>query len=186
MSKLGTLGMLVMGTLARAQGIEIGASFAQQRPALPSGREAAGPGLHLAWDLGEPGRFPTQLTVGYARLTVDGTRRDLLGLGLQQAWWSNRYDGHALLGLEARGERLVGPRGPVSYARGWARAGLGFRGILVPLFPWDAAYLLRGNDRFVPFTRIELAVPLWKRAASPAPPPSWELSLQLGLRLNLD
>ncbi|MBI3131041.1 MAG: hypothetical protein HYZ13_06755 [Acidobacteria bacterium] len=186
MSKLTILGMLVMGTLARAQGLEIGASFAQQRPALPSGREAAGPGLQLAWDLGEPGRLPTQLTVSYARLTVDATKRDLLGVGLQQAWWSERFDGHALLGLEARVERLEGPRGSVTFGRAWARAGLGFRGILVPLFPWDAAYLLRGNDRFVPFTRIQLAVPLWKRAATPAPPPSWELSLQLGLRLNLD
>lgn len=178
--------LALFASLARAQGLDVAISYSQQRPALPAGHEPSGIGVHGAWDLGEPDRFKTQLRASYARLGADRATRDLLSFGLQQAWWSEGHEGHALLAVEARTERLREADSSLTYVRAWARGGLGFRGILVPLPPWGTAFLARGSERFVPFTRVELAVPLWKRRAPSLAPPTWELSLQLGLRMNLD
>ncbi len=186
MSRRTAFALLLPAALAWGQGLEFGVSYALQRPALPSGHEPSGVGFHGAWDLSDPGRFRTQLRASYARPAADRATHDMLAFGLQQAWWSEGQEGHALLALEARAERLGEAGASVTYLRAWARGGLGFRGILVPLLPWNTGFVARGSERFVPFTRVELAVPLWKRSAPGFVPPNWELSLHLGLRMNLD
>lgn len=126
------------------------------------------------------------------------------GLGLQRSWWTAHHGAQAALGAELRVERYQGhsslAAGPSPFAgdqawmvRPWVRAQAGFRGILVPL-PSPAAELLAGltqGGRYShPFTRLEVAVPLWHQGGEGAGgtlrrmAPRWEASLQFGMRFS--
>lgn len=173
------------GPLA-AQGFEVGAIAAQLPQFKPEGLSYKGPGLQAAVDLSGSSRRGFQLRGGFQRHTAGLAQVDLAGLGLQGFYGSEAMETHAMLGLEARYERVSTARVGTTHARVWVRGGLGFRGIIVPLLPFNIFFITNGDDRIVPFTRIEYALPLWKREVRGLEMPSAELSLQIGLRFNLD
>jgi hypothetical protein len=175
----------VSGFPCLAQGFDLGLSYAQA-PTSTQNRDYRGPGAQLAVDLGDPDRLRIQLCGGFQHFTIGESEADLASVGVQGAVWSQDQNGHLLLALEARGERISGPDRSTTYGRLWLRCGAGFRGIIVPLYPWKAAFLARGSDRVVPFTRVEISVPLWKTEPMALEAPRWEARIQLGLRFNLD
>jgi hypothetical protein len=168
-----------------AQGFDLGLSYAQA-PTSTQKQDYRGPGAQLAVDLGDPDRLRLQFCSGFQHLTRGQTTADMASVGIQGAVWSQDQNGHLLLALEARGERLSDLDRNTAYGRLWLRCGAGFRGILVPLYPWKAAFLAKGSDRIVPFTRVEMSVPLWKTEPVGLEAPRWEARIQLGLRFNLE
>jgi len=168
-----------------AQGFDLGVSYSRTQ-VMVNNNESKGPGLHGAIDFSELGRSKIQLCFGYERLETARTTTDMANLGLQCEVWSPGHEGQAVLALESRVERLYDTPGSSTYGRLWVRGGLGFRGIIVPLFPFKTAVLVKGTERIVPFTRLEYAVPVTKRQLDGFTSPTWELRLQIGLRMNLD
>lgn len=168
-----------------AQGFDIGVSYARTQ-VMVHHNESKGPGLHGAIDFNDMGRAKLQFCFGYERLETARTTTDMANLGIQFEIWSPRQEGQAVLALEGRAERLYDTPGNSTYGRIWLRGGLGFRGIILPLFPFKSAVLVTGSERIVPFTRIEYSVPITKRDLPGFTTPSWELRLQMGLRFNLD
>ncbi|MDP2875656.1 MAG: hypothetical protein Q8O00_05680 [Holophaga sp.] len=177
--------LFILVTPCRAQGFELGLSYARTQVNV-DGHESKGPGLQAALDFGEIGRARFQVCGGFERLTIESTTTAMSNLGIQCSIWSQEYQGHALLALEARSEHLSTPSETQGYGRAWLRGGIGFRGIIVPLFPFKTAYFAQGTETVVPFTRIEYAVPLWKRDLTGVATPTWELRMQAGVRFNLD
>lgn len=178
-----------------AQGLEVMAGYVDQGLKVDyegggiysEQRRSAGPSFRAAWDLSGADRFRLQVEGGWMRNAYREARQDSTLLGLRGSWWSPEGDGHALFGVEFRGER-VGSPGVEAVTRGrlWARAGLGFRGILVPLFPWDTAMTLRGTARFIPFTRVVAGWGLGSGVQSGPAHSNREFGLEIGLRINLD
>jgi hypothetical protein len=154
-----------------AQGLDLGLTYARTQVSVRT-NESKGPGLQGAVDVGEAGRLRFQVCGGFERLGVAGTYADLGNLGVQCAAWSPAYEVHALLALEARSEHLSSPTEASTYGRLWLQGGLGFRGVIVPLFPFKTFFLARGSDRIVPITRIEYAVPLSTRHPASLTPPT--------------
>lgn len=126
------------------------------------------------------------------------------GGGLQQSWWSSNHGFEAALGTELRVERFEGRSslaqglspldGTVAWmVRPWVRGHLGFRGILLPLGRPSTdllAWLTQGGRYSHPFTRIEVALPLWNQGGSGTAgalrhmAPRYEFSLQFGMRFG--
>lgn len=125
--------------------------------------------------------------------------------GWQHSWWTEHHGAQAALGAELRAERyqghssLAGGPSPLEQnqawiLRPWVRAQLGFRGILIPFLPPGAfnilAWLTEGGAYSHPFTRLEVAVPLWHQGGEGPSgllrqmAPRWEVSLQFGMRFG--
>jgi hypothetical protein len=142
-------------------------------------------------------------------LAQTGSNQDLqytmVGAGWQRSWWTEYHGAQAALGGELRTERYQGhsslASGPSPLAqeqawvvRPWIRAQAGFRGILIPFLPPGAfnflAWLTEGGAYSHPFTRLEVAVPLWHqggegpRGLLRQMAPRWEASLQFGMRFG--
>jgi hypothetical protein len=141
-------------------------------------------------------------------MAQSGSNEDLKyavsGLGYQRSWWTEHHGAQAALGAELRVERYQGrdslASGPSPYSqnqtwmvRPWIRAQAGFRGILLPL-PAPAlealAWLTQGGRYSHPFTRLEVAFPLWHQGgegpggALRQMAPRWEVSVQFGMRFG--
>ncbi|WP_257307560.1 hypothetical protein [Geothrix campi] len=177
--------LLLATSSSKAQGFDIGLTYAQTQVII-QGHESNGPGIQAALDFGEIGRTQFQVCGGFEQIAVESTKTVMGNLGFQCTVWSQGHEGHALLALEARSEHFSDPNETSTFGRLWLRGGIGFRGVIIPLLPFNTAFLARGTERVVPFTRIEYAVPLWKRELVGLTPPTWEVRLQVGLRLNLD
>jgi hypothetical protein len=142
-------------------------------------------------------------------MALSGSNEDMKfamsGLGFQRAWWTERHGAQAALGAELRVERYEGrdslASGPSPLAqeqawlvRPWMRAQASFRGILIPLGPVQAgqllAWLTQGGRYSHPFTRLEVAVPLWHQGGDGPKgllrqmAPRFEVSLQFGMRFG--
>ena len=142
-------------------------------------------------------------------LAQTGSSEDLAyataGLGWQRSWWTEYHGAQAALGAELRAERyqghssLAGGPSPLSHdqawmVRPWVRAQVGFRGILIPVVPVQASefllWLTQGGTYTHPFTRLEVAVPLWNQGGEGPGgllrqmAPRWEISLQFGMRFG--
>jgi hypothetical protein len=138
-----------------------------------------------------------------------GSNEDLAyamaGAGWQRSWWSEYHGAQAALGAELRAERYRGHNSLASgpspldgdqawMVRPWLRAQVGFRGILIPLLPIQASDLLiwltQGGTYTHPFTRLEVAVPLWHQGGEGTSgllrqmAPRWEASAQFGMRFG--
>ncbi len=168
-----------------AQGFDIGVSYSRTQ-VMVNNNESKGPGLHGAIDFNEVGRAKLQFCFGYERLETALTTTDMGSIGIQCEIWSPGHEGQAVLALENRVERLYDTPGNSTYGRVWVRGGLGFRGIIIPLFPFKTTVLVTGTERIVPFTRLEYSVPITKRELTGFTAPTWELRLQIGIRFNLD
>ena len=134
----------------------------------------------------------------------ENLKYDIAGAGWQRSWWTERHGAQAALGVELRGERYQGKdsldagpspltRDQAWIVRPWIRGQVGFRGILIPLpepggrlFAW----LTQGGRYSHPFTRLEVAVPLWHQGGEGPGgllrqmAPRWEGSVQFGIRFG--
>jgi hypothetical protein len=142
-------------------------------------------------------------------LAQTGSSHDLAysmaGAGWQRSWWTEYHGAQAALGAEVRAERYQGhdslASGPSPLhgdqawmVRPWLRAQVGFRGILIPFLPVQAGELLiwltQGGTYTHPFTRLEVAVPLWNQGGGGPNgllrqmAPRWEASVQFGMRFG--
>lgn len=142
-------------------------------------------------------------------LAQAGSSHDLqyamAGAGWQRSWWTEEHGLQGALGAELRLERYEGhsslATGPSPLegdrawmVRPWLRAQAGFRGILIPFLPDRTgdllAFLTQGGTYTHPFTRLELAVPLWRQGGEGPQgllrqmAPRWEASVQFGVRFG--
>lgn len=193
----------------RADGVEVALGVAvgitHQGPTLQSRKDnTTALQLRAGWDQSPSYRQLDQWQVMALSGSSEYLKFAMSGLGLQRSWWTEHHGAQAALGAELRVERYQGhgslAAGPSPFAneqtwmvRPWVRAQAGFRGILVPL-PSPAAELLAGltqGGRYShPFTRLEVAVPLWHQGGEGAAgtlrrmAPRWEASLQFGMRFS--
>lgn len=200
--------VLTLALSLRADGVEVALGAAMgptNRSALSTvGDNTTALQLRAGWD-GSP---------SYTRMdqwqvmAQSGSNHDLTyaasGLGLQRSWWSEHHGAQAALGAELRVERyqghdsLAAGRSPLMgnqtwMVRPWLRGQVGFRGLLIPLpAPGTEvlAWLTMGGRYTHPFTRLELAVPLWHEGGiGPGGSlrqmaPRWEASVQFGMRFS--
>lgn len=146
-----------------------------------------GPGFQAAVDIWGADYWGVQIRGGFQWQTCDTARADLATLGLQGQVWMDGMLCHAVLGLEARSETISNAPLETSYGRMWARVGLGFRGIFIPLpGSFGSIHFALGDHTIVPFTRYEWALPLTTRRAPGLVLPSSELSVQVGVRFNVE
>jgi hypothetical protein len=142
-------------------------------------------------------------------LAQTGSNHDLAyamaGAGWQRSWWTEHHGAQAALGAELRAERYQGRTSLASgpspldhdqawMFRPWVRAQVGFRGILIPFLPDPAGrflvWLTQGGTYTHPFTRLEVAVPLWREGGDGPNgllrqmAPRWEASIQFGMRFG--
>ncbi|MBI1754445.1 MAG: hypothetical protein HY014_02270 [Acidobacteria bacterium] len=191
-----------------ADGVEaaLGVAVGPTRPnaILRSGDNTTALQLRAGWD-----QSPSQLRMDQWQVMAQSgssetVRFVMAGLGCQRSWWTERHGAQAALGAELRVERfqghssLAGGVSPLASAqawmvRPWLRAQVGFRGLLTPL-PSPAMqtlhWLTQGGRYTHPFTRLEVAVPLWQQGGEGSGgalrqmAPRWEGSLQLGMRFG--
>jgi hypothetical protein len=138
-------------------------------------------------------------------MAQSGTNEELKyavsALGYQHSWWSDYHGAEAALGAELRVEHYQGRDGLASLAqeqawmaRPWIRAQAGFRGIVIPFLGPRASelmgWLTQGGQYTHPFTRLELAVPLWYQGGEGAKgllrqmAPRYEVAVQFGMRFG--
>lgn len=160
--------------------------------------------VRVGWD-----RAPSHVRMDHWDLLAQsGSNQNLkyqaAGFGWRHSWWSDYHGAQGALAAEMRVERyqghdsLYGGPSPLAsdrawMARPWLRAQAGFRGILFPL-PSPAAealhWLTQGGTYSHPFTRLELAFPLWHQGGDGPSgtlrrmAPRWEASVQLGMRFG--
>ncbi len=193
----------------RGEGLEVAVGLAvspTQRGAASAGRGDTTTGLMLraGWDEAMAYTRMDQWQV----LALSGSNEDLKfamsGLGFQRAWWTERHGAQAALGAELRVERYAGKdslaAGPAPLAREqawmvrpWVRTQAGFRGILLPLGSGATellAWLTQGGRYSHPFTRLEVAVPMWHQGGDGPKgllrqmAPRFEVSLHFGMRFG--
>lgn len=176
----------------------------QGGPGAPGGDAATALQLRIGWDHAPSDRRMAQGQV----LAQSGSSHDLrfvqVGGGMQLSAWTEHHGLQAALGAELRAERYEGrsslASGPSPLAgqaawmvRPWIRGQVGFRGIVIPLeSPWGdlLAGLTQGGRYTHPFTRVDVAFPLWHEGGTGAGgdlrhmAPRYELSLQLGMRFG--
>jgi hypothetical protein len=176
----------------------------QGGPGDPGGDAATALQLRIGWDHAPSYRRMAQWQVQ----AQSGSNHDLrfiqAGGGIQESWWTENHGLQAALGAELRAERYAGrsslASGPSPLAgqaawmvRPWIRGQVGFRGIVIPLEgAWGdlLARLTQGGRYTHPFTRVEVAVPLWHEGGTGAGgdlrhmAPRYEISLQLGMRFG--
>lgn len=199
---------LLLASPLLADGVEaaLGVAVGPTRPnAIPrSGDNTTALQLRAGWD-----QSPSQLRMDQWQVMAQSgssetVRFVMAGLGCQRSWWTERHGAQAALGAELRVERfqghssLAGGVSPLASAqtwmvRPWLRAQVGFRGLLIPL-PSPAMqtlhWLTQGSRYTHPFTRLEVAVPLWQQGGEGSGgelrqmAPRWEGSLQLGMRFG--
>ena len=206
---LPVMALLLGGLSLRADGLEVAVGgtvgFTTQGP-IPGSKGDNTTALHLrvGWD-----QSPSHLQMDqWQALAQNGSSSDLrysvAGAGWQHSWWSEYHGVQAALGAELRVEQYSGHSSLVSgpsplagnqvlLVRPWLRGQVGFRGILLPL-PYPAAELLgvltQGGTYTHPFTRLEVAVPLWQQGGTGPSgllrqtAPRWEASLQFGMRFG--
>lgn len=125
--------------------------------------------------------------------------------GYQHSWWSEYHGAEGALGAELRVERYEGRDSAAAVqssiaqeqtwmVRPWVRAQAGFRGILFPFLAPQAsellAWLTQGGRYTHPFTRLEVAVPLWQQGGDGPKgllrqmAPRFEVSVQFGMRFG--
>jgi len=198
----------LLGLPLRAGGVEVVLGVAvgptNRGAAAHSGESTTALQLRAGWD-----HSPSYIRMDqWQVMAQSGSNHDLKmavsGLGLQRSWWTDHHGAQAALGAELRVERYQGhdslASGPSPLAqnqtwmvRPWVRAQAGFRGILFPL-PSQAANLLawltQGGQYSHPFTRLEVAVPLWHQGGEGPGgtlrqlAPRWEASVQFGMRFG--
>lgn len=185
-----------------ALGVAVGPT---RRNAIPrSGDNTTALQLRVGWD-----QSPSQLRMDQWQVMAQSgsnetVRFAMAGLGCQRSWWTERHGAQAALGAELRAERfqghssLAGGISPLAstqawMVRPWLRAQAGFRGLLIPLpNPGMQAlhWLTQGGRYTHPFTRLEVAVPLWQQGGEGSGgtlrqmAPRWEGSIQLGMRFE--
>ncbi len=193
----------------RAEGVETALRIGilptrQGGPGAPGGDAATALQVRIGWDHAPSDRRMTQWQVQ----AQSGSNHDLTlihaGGGLQTSWWSGNHGLQAALGTELRVERYEGRSSLASgpsplegraawMVRPWVRGQVGFRGIIIPLeAPWGdlLAGLTQGGRYTHPFTRVEVAVPLWHEGGTGPGgdlrhmAPRYEISLQLGMRFG--
>ncbi len=208
-STIAALALLFLALPLRADGLEFALGLGilpttQGGPAYPDGDPATALQLRIGWD-----HSPSYLCMTQWQVQAQsGSNADLrfvtTGLGLQQSWWSRNHGFEGALGTELRVERYEGRSslaegpspldGQVAWmVRPWIRGQIGFRGILIP-FGWSSTDLLaaltQGGRYSHPFTRLEVALPLWNQGGTGLAgdllhrAPRYEISLQFGMRFG--
>jgi hypothetical protein len=201
--------LVATGLVLRADGVEVALGMAvgpTNRGVAPDSRQDNTTGLQLraGWD-----RSPSYTRMDqWQALAQTGSNEflkyDMAGAGWQRSWWTEYHGAEAALGTELRMERyqghssLAGGPSPLAQnqawvVRPWIRAQAGFRGILIPL-PEPGTRLLawftQGGRYSHPFTRLEVAIPLWQQGGEGPNgtlrqmAPRWEGSLQFGMRFG--
>lgn len=201
--------LLLLACSLHADGVEAALGLGilptrQEGTGGPGGDTAAALQVRVGWD-----QSPsyTRMTQWQAQVQ-SGSNHDLgfitAGGGLQQSWWSENHGVQAALGAELRLERYEGRSslasgpspldGQVAWmARPWLRGQVGFRGIFLPLDSrWGEilAGLTQGGRYSHPFTRLEVAVPLWHQGGEGSGgalrnmAPRYEISIQFGMRFG--
>lgn len=203
------LALLFLSVPLRADGLEFALGLGilnttQGGPAYPGGDPATALQLRIGGD-----HSPSYLRMTQWQFQAQsGSNADLrfttAGGGLQRSWWSRNHGFEGALGTELRVERYEGHAslgegpspldGQVAWmVRPWLRGQIGFRGILIPLHRPSTdllALLTRGGHYSHPFTRLEVAVPLWNQGGTgPAGAllhmaPRFEISIQFGMRFG--
>lgn len=201
---------LLLGLDLRADGTEVAAGVSvgpTARGATPGsqGDNTTALQVRVGWDH-SPSPFRMDQ---WQALAQTGSSHDLkyamAGAGWQRSWWTEYHGAQAALGAELRAERYQGhgslASGPSPLeaneawvVRPWVRAQAGFRGILLPFLPARAgeflAFLTQGGTYTHPFTRLEVAVPLWHQGGEGPDgllrqmAPRWEASVQFGMRFG--
>lgn len=202
--------MLFLALPLRADGVEVALGVC----VAPTGRGAA-PGsfsdnttalqVRLGWD-----QSPSQVRMDqWQALAQGGSSHDLqysvAGAGWQRSWWTKDHQLQGALGADLRVEQYQGhsslASGPTALGsqrawlvRPWLRAQAGFRGILFPFLSEPAGGLLaaltHGGVYTHPFTRLEVAIPLWHQGGEGdvgllrQMAPRWEASVHLGMRFG--
>ena len=192
----------------RADGLEVALGVAvgpTNRGAAPrSGDNTTALQLRAGWDSSPSYTRIDQWQALAQRGSNENLKYDIAGAGWQCSWWTEYHGAQAALGAELRVERYQGrdslAGGPSLLARDqtwmvrpWVRAQAGFRGILIPL-PAPAtqllAWLTQGGRYSHPFTRLEVAIPLWHQGGEGPGgtlrqmAPRWEGSVQFGMRFG--
>ena len=204
-----SLPLFIFGMPLRADGVEVALGLAvgpTNRGAAPSSRGDNTDALQLraGWDDSLSYTRLDQWQALAQKGSNENLKYDMAGAGWQRSWWTEYHGAEAALGAELRVERYQGHNslagGPSPLAqeqawvvRPWLRAQVGFRGILIPL-PEPGARLLawfsQGGTYTHPFTRLEVAVPLWHQGGDGPDgllrqmAPRWEGSFQLGMRFG--
>jgi hypothetical protein len=201
--------LLLVALALRADGVEVAVGVAvgpTNRGAIATSRADNTTALQLraGWD----NSFSNTCLNQWQALAQTGSNEflkyDMAGAGWQRSWWTRYHGAEAALGAELRVERYQGhdslAGGPSALAgnqawmvRPWLRAQAGFRGILIPL-PEPGmrllAWLTQGGSYTHPFTRLEVAIPLWQQGGEGPNgtlrqmAPRWEGSLQFGMRFG--
>lgn len=202
--------LFCLGLPLRADGLETALGVAigpTARGATPGshGDSTTGLQVRVGWD-----DSWSQIRIHqWQALAQNGTNNDLkyamAGAGWQHSWWTENHGAQSALGAELRVEQyqgrgsLIGGDSPLASDRAWLvrpwfRAQVGFRGILFPLLPGEAvnllAWLTQGGTYTHPFTRLEVAVPLWHQGGEGPHgtlrqmAPRWEASVQFGMRFG--
>jgi hypothetical protein len=202
--------LLLLGCLSlRADGVEVAVGMGvgpTNRGAAPGSRRDNTTALQLraGWDNSPSSTCLDQWQALAQRGSNAFLQFDMAGAGWQRSWWTRYHGAEAALGAELRAERYQGhdsfAGGPSALAgnqawmvRPWLRAQAGFRGILLP-FPEPGmrllAWLTQGGRYTHPFTRLEVAIPLWQQGGEGPNgtlrqmAPRWEGSLQFGMRFG--
>jgi hypothetical protein len=206
---IAALTLVLLSLPLRADGLEFALGLGilpttQRGPAYPDGDPATALQLRLGWD-----RSPSYLRMTQWQFQAQsGSNADLrfatTGAGLQRSWWSRNHGFEGAVGTELRVERYVGRSslgegpspldGQVAWmVRPWLRGQMGFRGILIPLGRPSTdllALLTQGGHYSHPFTRLEVALPLWNEGGPGLAgelrhrAPRYEISIQFGMRFG--
>lgn len=194
----------------RADGVEVALGVAigpTNQGAAPQSRGDGTTALQLraGWDESPSYTRMDQWQV----MAQSGSNEDLKfvmsAVGYQRSWWSEYHGVEAALGAELRVERYQGhdslAGGPSALAqeqtwmvRPWLRAQAGFRGIVIPFLGPRASelmgWLTQGGQYTHPFTRLEVAVPLWYQGGEGPKgllrqmAPRYEVAVQFGMRFG--
>ncbi len=194
----------------RADGVEVAVGVSvgpTARGAAPGsgGDNTTALQVRVGWDHAPSQHRLNQWQALAQRGSSQSLQYAMAGAGWQRSWWTEEHDAQAALGTELRLEQygghssLAGGPSPLEgerawLARPWVRGQVGFRGILIPFLPHPAegllAFLTRGGSYTHPFTRLELALPLWHqggegpRGLLRQMAPRWEASVQFGMRFG--
>ncbi|MDP1831215.1 MAG: hypothetical protein Q8K67_04075 [Geothrix sp.] len=200
--------ILLLGLPLAADGLEVALGMAvgpTSRTAAPySGNSTTGLQIRAGWDSSLSYTRIDQWQALAQRGSNENLDYDIAGAGWQRSWWTERHGAQVALGVELRGERYQGkdslvagpsplPQDQAWIVRPWIRGQVGFRGILIPL-PEPGGRLLgwltQGGRYSHPFTRLEVAVPLWHQGGGGPQgllrrmAPRWEACLQFGMRFG--
>lgn len=199
----------LLGPNLRADGIEAALGLAvgpTNRGAAPGrqGDNTTALQVRVGWDQALSHSRMNQWQAMAQNGSNEALKYTLAGVGGQRSWWTEHHGAQVALGAELRLENYRGhsslAAGPSALdqtrawmIRPWVRAQAGFRGILIPL-PSPAtellAWLTQGGTYTHPFTRLEVAVPLWHQGGTGPGgllrqmAPRWEGSVQFGMRFG--